>query len=351
MGRLGSNGRVPGGVRAGKRWQELAQPAPTGSLRALARRYLDMLLVQNFAERSVVARCQDLAKFVAWCDERALIWPGQISLSVLERFQRHLYYYRKASGAPLTVHHQAAFLRGVQGYFRWLVREGHIAANPAADLILPRQSGRSLREPLSAEEVQAVFAALDVGDPVQLRDRAMLEVLYSTGLRRFELLNLTLYDIDAQQGTVCVRQGKGKKDRLVPIGERALAWMRRYLDEVRAGWCVDVQQLKLFLNPNGQVPSDNTLTLRTRALFKRVGIRKLGACHLFRHTMATQMLDGGADLRYVQEMLGHASIGTTQVYTHVSIAKLKAVHAATHPGAKLRASMATDTDREEPGAA
>jgi integrase/recombinase XerD len=334
-GQPGNNGRRARGTEFGKRWQELTRSTDPRSLRTFAWRYLEAMRMQNYSERTVIARCQDLARFAQWCEERELQYPGDVTKPILERFQRHLFYYRKADGRPLAVVRQVGFIQSLQAFFRWLVRDNHVPSNPASDLVLPRCPARRLREPLSLEEVERVLALLDPADPVQLRDRAMLEVLYSTGLRRFELLRLTVYDLDARYGTVFVRLGKGQKDRLIPVGERAIAWVNKYLNDVRAQWVSDPGELHLFLNPDGTVPSDNTLTVRTRALFRRAGIAKAGACHLFRHTMATQMLEHGADVRYVQEMLGHASLNTTQVYTHVSIGRLKAVHAATHPGAKL----------------
>ena len=141
--------------------------------------------------------------------------------------------------------------------------------------------------------------------------------------------------LDSGRGTVFVRQGKGRKDRVVPIGERAIAWVRRYLDEVRPHLVIDPQQQSLFLNTYGGPLSLENLTYRVREYFRRAGIVKAGSCHLLRHTMATLMLENGADVRYIQEMLGHASLDTTDRYTHVSIAKLRQIHAATHPGARL----------------
>jgi integrase/recombinase XerD len=266
----------------------------------------------------------------------------------MERYQRHLAEYRQANGKPLSVHHQVSKLHSIQGLFRWLVRGHHLASNPAADLTLPRVPQRRLPEPLTPEEIETALATLDVELPIELRDRAIWELLYSTGLRRFEALSLQLGDVDHSRGTVFVRQGKGRKDRLVPIGERALAWLDKYLDEVRAVWA-NADQSTLFVNPDGGPITAATLSHRARGLLDRAGITKPGACHLFRHSMATQMLEHGADVRYVQEMLGHAHLNTTQIYTHVSIGKLKAVHAATHPAAKLarRTSVAgegSDTD-------
>ena len=325
--------RVQAALQSTSAWQRLA--AGTTPLHALAHAHLHAWLMQQYSEQTLQSRAFMLVGFVEWCQERALAQPGEISKAILERYQRHLFYYRKADGSPLSVGRQLHMLHTLQGWFRWLTRNNHIAANPAADLALPRKPGRQLRQPLTVAEVERVLGSLDTDDALQLRDRAMLEVLYSTGLRRFELVRLTVFDVDARGGTVFVRQGKGRKDRVVPIGERALQWVGRYLEDVRGRWCVDAQQQALFVNPDGSVPSAEALSLRTRKLFDQQGIQQPGACHLFRHTVATEMLDHGADLRYVQEMLGHASIGTTQVYTHVSIAKLKAVHAATHPGARL----------------
>jgi integrase/recombinase XerD len=129
---------------------------------------------------------------------------------------------------------------------------------------------------------------------------------------------------------------------VVPIGERALAWIDKYLDEVRVLWCVDPEQDHLFLDPIGQPPRPDSLTYRAHALLKRAGIQQPGACHLFRHSMATHMLEHGADVRYVQEMLGHAHLNSTQIYTRVSIGKLKAVHSATPPGARLERKLRGD---------
>ena len=132
-----------------------------------------------------------------------------------------------------------------------------------------------------------------------------------------------------------MREGKGRKDRIVPVGVRALAWVQKYLDEARPAYVVDAKEPALFLNCRGQGFSEEGLTQLVRCYFKGAGITKVGSCHLFRHTMATAMLDNGADVRFVQEMLGHARLETTQIYTHVAIGKLIAIHAATHPGAQL----------------
>lgn len=188
---------------------------------------------------------------------------------------------------------------------------------------------------MTASEVEAVLALPDISYAQGLRDRAMLELLYGTGIRRMELAALNGADIERERGTLHVRRGKGGKGRFVPIGERALAWVTKYETQARPMLQGDPHEPALFLNIDGQRLSMNALSWRVRQYLDRAGIHKAGACHLFRHTMATVMLDNGADVRHVQEMLGHADIGTTQHYTKVSIGKLKAVHAATHPAARL----------------
>lgn len=281
------------------------------------------------------AVASDLGRLTTWCAERGIESPGELTRPVLERYQRHLYFYRRANGEPLSAGSQARTLARIKEWFRWLVRAGHVASNPAADLELPSVPQRQLPYVLSPAEVEVVLALPDVDTAEGLRDRALLEVLYATGIRRREATQLRVFDIDFGRGSLFVRQGKGRKDRMVPVGERALSWVRRYLDDVRGAWSIEPNG-PLFLTPEGAEISVHALSRLARGYVKRAGINKPGACHAFRHAAATAMLENGADLRYIQAMLGHATVKTTEIYTHVSIEALKAVHAATHPGAKLR---------------
>src|SRR5208282_1611388 len=153
--------------------------------------------------------------------------------------------------------------------------------------------------------------------------------LYSTGMRRLELVRLTLWDLDLERATVAIRQGKGKKDRIIPLGDRAAAWVRKYLDESQLA--AEPDDKIVFLSNAGEPFSLDYLTEAVRGYVEAANIGKRGACHLFRHTMATLMLEGGADIRFIQAMLGHADLKTTQIYTQVSIRLLKQIHSATHP--------------------
>jgi len=166
------------------------------------------------------------------------------------------------------------------------------------------------------------------------RDRAIMETFYSTGVRRMELVNLKIHDIDFTRGTATIFDGKGKKDRMVPIGDRACAWVRKYLEEVRPTLVASDDNGHLFLTEYGEPFIKNRLSDLVTKYKETVGIDKPGTCHLFRHAMATYMLENGADIRYIQEILGHVNLSSAEIYTRVSIKKLKQVHAATHP-AKL----------------
>lgn len=305
-------------------------------MRVWLARYLEWLRVRNYSSRTADNTQSSVGLFLRWCDERNVTRPEDVTKPILERYQRFLFHYRKESGRPLSFRTQGVRLVPVRGFFRWLTRQNVILSNPASDLELPRREKRLPKHVLSIAEVERVLVLPPVHEPLGLRDRAILEVLYATGLRRGEVVALRLDDIDADRMTVMVRQGKGKKDRVVPLGERALAWVTKYLDDARPLLSTVESEGALFLTTLGAPLSLAWITERVRRYVEASKVGKKGACHLFRHSMATLMLEGGADIRFVQEMLGHSKLETTQIYTQVSIHKLREVHAATHPGARLR---------------
>ncbi|MEK7214593.1 MAG: site-specific tyrosine recombinase XerC, partial [Chloroflexota bacterium] len=259
---------------------------------------------------------------------------SEVTRAVLERYQGFLTRYRKKNGEPLSFRSQHVQLTALRLFFKWLAKERHVEYNPASEMELPRLGRRLPKAAMTIAETETVLALPDLSGPVGLRDRAILEVFYSTGIRRSELAHLTLPDLDFGRGVVFINQGKGKKDRFVPIGQRAIAWVMKYLEEARPRLMVG-ETLALFLNVDGKSLDPLYLTERIREYLARSGIQKKGGCHLFRHTTATLMLEGGADIRYIQQMLGHADLSSTQVYTHVAIQQLKAVHELTHP-AKMK---------------
>ena len=306
-------------------------------LPAALRRYLDHLAVKGYTEqgRSNVERY--VRDFIVWADARSVTHPQHVTRSVLERYQRWLYCYRKKDGAPLAVASQRSKLVPLRGFFKWLTRSGELEANPASEIELPRRIRRLPACVLSADEVERVLAGADLGSAIGLRDRAMMEVLYATGMRRSELAHLEIADLDPERSVVLIRLGKGNKDRMIPLGERALYWVTRYLEESRPQFAWNAQELTLFLGAYGEALSPTWLSTTVAQYVERAEIGKHGGCHLFRHTMATLMLEGGADIRFIQAMLGHAELSTTQIYTQVAIRQLQQVHASTHPGVQLHA--------------
>lgn len=314
------------------------------------RRYLEWLRVHNYAEQTVINREKSIGVFIEWCEARGLVRPREVTKPILERYQRHLFHLRRPDGRPLSFRGQIWRLVPIRAYFKWLTRQNVLLWNPASEIQLPRTEKRLPKYVLTESEVEAVLAMPDVTTPKGVRDRAMLETLYSTGMRRSELVGLGLWDIDRERGTVLVH-GKGKKDRMVPIGERALVWIQRYLDDVRPELVMLPDEGALFLTRFGEAFRPEPVTNLVREYVDAAELGKSGSCHLFRHAFATAMLERGADIRYIQEMLGHAELGTTQIYTHVSVRKLKEVHQATHPAAKLdrineRAQPALRTEGE-----
>jgi integrase/recombinase XerD len=283
---------------------------------------------------------------------------------MLLAWQRHLFHRRTRTGAPLSFRSQHHLIGSARLFFAWATREGFVLANPASELELPRLEHRIPRPALSIEQAEAILAVPDTANPVGLRDRAMLEVFYATGIRRAELAHLHVADVDVQQHTLFVRHGKGGKDRLIPLGARAATWVQKYRLDARPqlatgtlgghvpAWSArapDGGGLPLFLTVDGTALALDYLTRLVREYIAAAGIDKPGSCHLFRHTLATVMLDGGADLRYVQQMLGHSDIAATQLYTHVAIAHLAAVHAATHPATTHTSRTDRDADANAGG--
>ncbi len=298
-------------------------------------RFLRALEVKGLSLQTVEHRSYRLGQFIQWCSARSITRPTQVTKPIVEAYQRHLFHRRLPNGKPISFGTQHGSLVAVKRLFQWLTKSNVLLSNPASEIELPRLGRRLPRHVLTAAEVEAVLAVPDVHDPLGLRDRAILETIYSTGIRRGEAVKLGVYDIDAERGTVLVREGKRSKDRIVPIGERALRWIEKYQSKVRSRLLTDPNDTSLFISRLGGAMTPSHLTLLARQYVRASGIGKSGSCHLFRHAMATLMLEGGADVRMIQAMLGHASLETTSLYTHVAIRVLKETHERTHPGARL----------------
>jgi integrase/recombinase XerD len=302
--------------------------------------YLEWLRAHGYAESTVRARRYYLAGLVGFLLQREIADPRKVTPHLIDAYQHHLFSHRKVDGRPLSFCTQAQRLVPVKGLFDWLSRTGAVASNPAASITLPKTEDRLPSSVLSVDEVEAVLAQPNASTALGVRDRAILEVLYSTAIRRSELTKLFVADVDHARASLFIRQGKGGRDRFVPIGERALSWVRRYLEEVRPNLDIQPNQTALFLSVTGDSIAPDVLTRMVRVYMRAGAPAKAGSCHLFRHTAATLMLDAGADIRHIAEMLGHRRLETTMAYTRVSMTKLHEVHAKYHPAEQsLRAKQ------------
>jgi integrase/recombinase XerD len=304
-----------------------------GELRPLMAKYLEWLGVRQYTAATIRSSQACLRYFAEWCEEREVTRPAEVTRDVIGRYQKHLFHYRMKNGKPLATSSQSYRLVVVKGFFKWLARNDLVLVNVAAEMELPRRERGLPKVVPTPEEMERILAQPDVATPLGLRDRALLELLYSTGCRRMEVGGLTVDRIDFGGKTAMVRRGKGKKDRVVPVGERALSWVTRYLEEVRPRLVVEPDTGAMFLSSTGPLGLDE-ITRMVGQYIRDSGVASAGSCHAFRHSMATAMLTRGADLRVIQEILGHEKLETTKLYTRLSIERLKEVHAATHPTAK-----------------
>ena len=212
-----------------------------------AEQYVVWLRERNYSERTLEQRQAFLGNFAAWCEARSLLYPQEVTRAVVDRYQSMLYHHRRPDGRPLSFQAQATRLISLKMYFRWLARRHVVALSPASELELPKVVKILPRTVLTALEAEAVLRIPDVDDVLGLRDRAMLEVLYSTAIRRAELVHLRVFDVDRQRGTLMVREGKGRRDRVTPLGERALMWVEKYLAESRSELVAAVEALHVAL--------------------------------------------------------------------------------------------------------
>lgn len=293
--------------------------------------YLESLPGRGFASGTVKAREHHLNLFREWtCSECGLQTLSELTFARADRFVAWLFSLRQFNDTPYTNATQANRISAVRMLLIWAVRTGRVGGDPFVGIELPRVPRRLPSSVLSMREAEMVLATARLDTECGLRDRAIMEVFYSTGVRRTELTDLNVGDVDIERETLWIRNGKGGKGRVIPIGRRALHWIARYVQAVRSKR-VAPGVVPLFLSRRGRRLTPKLLTVKMRTYIVAAGIQKPGSCHIWRHTTATLMHEGGADIRDVQEMLGHADLSTTQIYTRVSVRRLSRVHSATHP--------------------
>lgn len=309
--------------------------APGLTLETSLAQYLQHRALRGSTAQGLYAIERYGGDFIRWCAERGHHFVREVTARRLAAYTRWLHAYRQKNGQPLAVTSRLAKLVPLRGWLRWLARKGQLRLALLDGLDLPGSPRTLPRQLLTLRDVRAALAVPDPRTPTGLRDRALLELLFATGVRRMEAATLELADVDLQRGVALVRCGKGRRDRMLPLGERAVHWLRRYLDDARPLLAKAGGPTALFLSAKGAGLSLNWLSMLVSQHIRAAGLGKRGSCHLLRHAMATLMLEGGADIRYIQAMLGHAQLVTTQIYTHVAIGSLQAVHARCHPGVRL----------------
>lgn len=303
----------------------------TLSIGASIKLFLEHARAHGYSAQSQNNFIRYLDDFERWARAHKLRVVADVCSETLEEYLRYLADYRKADGGELAWHAKEAKLIPLRTYLRWLSRQEPRLAMAAADLKLGRKPLIIPKGVLSEDKVRRVFEQADLSTPGGIRDRAMLETLFSCGIRRSELVALDVADVDFNAQTLLIRSGKGAKDRIIPIGSDALHWIQRYLTEARPQLLNDPTPA-LFVSARGERWQAAWMSTHLGDYIRKALPGQRGACHLFRHSMATLMLDNGADIRHIQQMLGHADLSTTQIYTRVSIDSLKKVHAKTHPG-------------------
>lgn len=301
------------------------------SLRAAIRLYMEDSAARRQAKSTLERRGYDLEVFRNFSEAQGVIDIKNVDKQHLESFRRFLNRHRKPNGDELGVGTIRNRLTAVKTMLTRLHYLEVIPVNPAYGFELPRLPKSLPMGFFTEEEVQKLLNVTRAYGVKGLKDRCIMEVMYATGIRRTELANLNLDDIDFENSLLTVRKGKGNKDRRVPIAPLACINLQRYIKAIRPMFANTFSGQSIFLTHEGKRYLGKQLSYMVKRTMKKAGINRRGACNLFRHTTATLMSENGADIPFIQKILGHASISTTEIYTHVTIKKLREVYANTHP--------------------
>jgi len=313
----------------------------------MAERFSEWLDAINYSPKTRVNYTRDVKGFLDWLADNTLVNSlVDVTPAHLQQYQIALYNFERHDNEPavkekeakrLSVGTQANRLAAVRKFFSWLLSEQQLAYNPASTLQLPKQPHRLPRGVLTKSEARRLIETTPTTKPRDIRDRTILEVLYATGIRRAELLSLTIYDADLQTATLRIEHGKGNTTRIVPLTQSAIAALKLYLEESRGLFAHEARQVRLFVSTRSGGPLDDDDIVRiVRKAATRAGIKKHVTPHTLRHTCATHLLKGRADIRQIQKLLGHRRLSSTEVYTRVELTDLAEVIARCHPREKQR---------------
>lgn len=299
-----------------------------------ARYYFELCLARGQSSDTVRGKRGGLKKFFLWCLNRHVTHIDQIDLDLMDDYAQYLNAYRKVlDNEPLGAAQKRNLLTFVKTFVKYMYTKELLTKNRLENIELPSKGQQIPKSLYTVEEVEIILEQPLLFGVKGLRDRAILECFFATGIRRGELVRLNIDDVDFNEQIIRVH-GKGKKERLIPISLRGCEWIAFYMGKIRPTFAFIGSGKSLFIANNGKRYVPGKLSDMASQYVKLAGFDRTGACHLYRHNTATTMLDNGADLRHIQEMLGHASISTTQLYTHVSRKKLTQVYNDTHPSAQ-----------------
>lgn len=333
-------------------------------MRLLLLRYVEAMTAWAFSKRTIPSYAQHVAVFLDWLEKETDVGDlGEVTPEVLSSYQTALLGMERrrpgkkkatepksatavpaaapeepaAAGGRLSTSTQHARLSALRSFFGFLAREGKLLVDPAASLVLPKKRRSLPRSLLTPKEALKLVESIETKTPMGHRDRSVVEVLYATGIRNAELRGLTLADFDAEAGTLFVRAGKGGKDRVLPLGPVVTAIVSDYVQLARPKLAKRSGVTSLFVSNHGWPLWPASIVRIVDLAARRAGLQKTVRPHRLRHACATHMLQGGADVRHIQRLLGHSSLSTTEVYTRVEIGDLKAVHKRFHPRERGRA--------------
>lgn len=284
----------------------------------------------RYSPRTAQAYAADVGGFLRWLTRQGLAL-AEVRTADLEAYRADLYAARKSDGRPYVLGSLANRLKAVKSFYRFLYRRGYLLFDPAAGLELPHQPFQLPRVILTPEEARRILEAPRRATPLELRDRAMLELLYATGLRVSELIQLRADHVDTEERLLRIIEGKGRKDRNLPLTRAAARAVARYLAKGRPELARRSKAPQLFLADKGGLLTRSRMSRIVRRWSKQAGVKKRVTCHTFRHSVATHLLRGRADIRHIQVLLGHKHLSTTERYTRVEVSDLKRVIERAHP--------------------
>lgn len=293
--------------------------------------YAKYLMVRNLDKQTIANACWKLDKFIVYLAKNHITHIDGISKEVILAYQIELYQTINTRGRQNSASYQNNMLSAVKQFMRFLHERDYIVSDPAKDIEYAKQPQSLPKGILTPSEARKIIHTPDTKTVIGYRDRTILEVMYSCGIRKDEVNKLTLNDVDYHDGFLRIHEGKGKKDRIVPIGKIACRYLENYIKSVRPELIKDPYNNHLFLSLKGNRLSKNVVWEMVKKYAKKAKIRKNVHPHTFRHTCATAMLKNKADLNSIRRIMGHTSLSTTQVYMHLNITDLKEVHKRCHP--------------------